>query len=73
MYKVEYQYEDEEKPHNRFYSALDVSTAKAMFEETCEQSLDGAKIKIVDVCKIEAYASESSYAKFCAEDDKSKY
>jgi hypothetical protein len=73
MYKVEYQYEDDKRPHNRFYTALDSDTAKAMFKETCEESLFGCRVKLVDVCEIEANASESSYAKFCAEDANRKH
>tara|TARA_Y100000310_G_scaffold330795_1_gene403097 strand:- start:326 stop:550 length:225 start_codon:yes stop_codon:yes gene_type:complete len=74
MYKVEYQYEDEKTPHNRFYSALDSSTAKAMFEATCsEGTLCGCQVKIVDVCEIKANASESSYAKFRTEDLNREY
>ena len=70
MYKIEYQYEDEKMTHNRFYSALDPITAEAMFDATCEEgSLVGCDVKIVNVCEIEAHASESSYAKFCIEDD----
>ena len=59
MYKVEYEYEDDKKPHNRFYSALDANTAKAMFEETCEDgSLSGCNVKIVNVCKIRPKAEK---------------
>ena len=73
MYKVEYQYEDDKRTHNRFYAALDSDTAKAMFKETCEESLGGCRVKLVGVCEIEANASESSYAKFCAEDTNRKH
>ena len=74
MYKVKYQYEDEKKPHNRFYSALDSSTAKVMFEATCsEGTLSGCNVKLIDVCMFEANASESSHAKCCAEDTKCEH
>tara|TARA_R110000824_G_scaffold339752_5_gene526283 strand:- start:198 stop:422 length:225 start_codon:yes stop_codon:yes gene_type:complete len=70
MYKIEYQYEGEKMTHNRFYSALDPITAEAMFDATCEEgSLEGCDINIVNVCEIGVYTSESSYAKFCVEDD----
>ena len=60
MYKVEYQYEDEKQIHKRFYSALNPDTAEAMFKATCEESLSGCRVKLVNVCKIEADASRSS-------------
>tara|TARA_Y100000310_G_C20516734_1_gene731552 strand:- start:474 stop:680 length:207 start_codon:yes stop_codon:yes gene_type:complete len=58
MYKIEYRYENDKYLHNRFYSALNLSTAKAMFEATCDEgSLSGCNVKIIDV-------SEISEAKF---------
>lgn len=53
MYKIEYKYENDKYLHNRFYSALDPSTAKAMFEATCDEgTLSGCSVKIIDVSEI---------------------
>jgi len=35
IYKLEYQLEDDSKPHQRYYTALTPDTATAMFEATC--------------------------------------
>ena len=53
IYKVFYKYEEDEKPHFRFYNALSSSVARSMFQETCDHgSLKGADIKLINVRKI---------------------
>tara|TARA_B100000287_G_C20092371_1_gene566974 strand:- start:329 stop:523 length:195 start_codon:yes stop_codon:yes gene_type:complete len=52
IYKISYKYEEEKKPHVRFYNALSKSIAKEMFNETCSHgSLKGARVNLINIRK----------------------
>ena len=58
-YKVVYKIDDYETPHSRFYTALNESTARSMFNATCEESLCGSKTKIINIEEIKDPDAES--------------
>lgn len=58
-YKVVYKVDDYKTPHSRFYTALNESTARSMFNATCEESLIGSKTKIINVEEIKDPDSDS--------------
>ena len=51
-YKVVYKVEEYETPHYRYYTALNEQTARDMFTATCEESLVGANVDVLEVVEI---------------------
>jgi hypothetical protein len=52
IYKFSYQTESDPKPHLRYYNALDSDTASYMFEGTCEETLYGENVVLLQVEEI---------------------
>ena len=52
-YKVKYRIDDYSTPHYRFYNAVNPSTATEMFNETCEESLVGSQVEVLDVIQVQ--------------------
>ena len=50
IYKLEYQFNDDPSPHQRYYTALSPDIATAMFEATCEDgSLSGERVTLLSI------------------------
>ncbi len=50
FYKLQYNIEDDPKPHHRYYSALSPDIAASMFEATCEDgSLTGEHVTLLSI------------------------
>tara|TARA_R100000808_G_scaffold24269_1_gene55490 strand:+ start:19072 stop:19281 length:210 start_codon:yes stop_codon:yes gene_type:complete len=55
IYKLEYQFNDDPSPHQRYYTALSPDIATAMFEATCEDgSLSGESVTLLSVEEVAA-------------------
>ena len=52
-YKIVYKVEELETPHYRFYTALNEQTARDMFAATCEESLAGTNVELLEVVQLD--------------------
>lgn len=51
-YKVVYKVDAYDTPHSRYYHAASKNVARDMFKETCETSLEGSCIDILNVVQV---------------------
>jgi hypothetical protein len=54
-YKVKYRVESYDTPHYRFYAAIDAATATEMFKETCQETLVGYNVELLNVVPVEEH------------------
>ena len=51
-YKVKYKIDTYNTPHYRFYTATTPDIAQQMFTSTCETTLGGSDIQLIDVVEV---------------------
>lgn len=52
-YKVVYKVDSYDTPHSRFYHAENTDTARDMFTETCETTLQGSCVDVLKIVQIQ--------------------
>ena len=58
-FKVKYR-DDEDRPHVRYYNALNAATAKEMWMETFEHSTRGDNVTLKQFPSVEIFQAEES-------------
>ena len=51
-YKVKYKIDTYTTPHYRFYTATSADIAQQMFTSTCETTLEGSDVELMDVVEV---------------------